>query len=273
MADRVFPLSADRQHLDREGLHKKRFPPPPPPPPPPPTPPRGPYSLPPVYTQGEPPRRFARRRSPCCCCCCYICAIAATLLLILFVLAAILYLLLQPKAPTFSITRAYITEFNMTAEPRKGGGSKGPALYLQTNVNFTVVAGNPNKKIGIQYEQINVELDYEGMEIGEGSVLSVYVGQRESEEMELQVKGMDTLLGKRVGLGLQKAVQVGSSLWVQVKTVARVRIRVWGFQSRDAKVRIDCNVELSRPLPHSGATLLSKSCKLHALALWHLNAH
>lgn len=247
MADRVFPLSTDRQHAERAELHKKRFP-------------RAPYSLPPAYYR-ERSERHASRGRLCCCCCCYICAIIATLLLILLVLAAFLYLVLQPKAPTFSITRAYITEFNLTREPKE------EPLYLQANVNFTIVAGNPNKKIGIHYEKIKVELVYEGVEIGKGSMPSFYVGKRESEEMGLQVNGEHTLLEQRVGLDLQRAVQEESNMWVQVKTVAYVSVQVWGFKSRHAKLLILCNVQMNSPLPHTNAHLLSKACKLKGLTV------
>lgn len=214
----------------------------------------------------RPPRKG---RNPCCRCFCCVCATLATLLLALIVAAAILYILLQPKAPNFSVTKAYITEFNLTTEPiQPNSGVEEAPIYLQTDVNFTVQAGNPNKEIGIYYDEIDVGLYYEGVEIGTGSLPSVYLGHKESKEMQLQLRGKDTPLVQGVGSGLQKAVGSGSSIWLQVKTVTHARIQVWGWKSRDAKVRVNCDVQISNPEAGRGTQLLSKSCKLKLVNVW-----
>lgn len=257
MADRVFPLASDREELHKRGFSTR---------------PTTTYALPPAYDR--------ERKRSCfrCSCCCYICAVLATFFLLLLILGGALYLLLQPKAPTFSITRAHITQFTLIAEhERSPSKSATQALRLQSNVNFTVVAANANKKIGFHYEQITVELAYGGEEaqqvIGRGVLpAALYVRPRGKEEVELQVKGEDILLRERVGLDLQQIVQertasTSNGVMMHVDALARLRAQVWGFRSRNVHVRIRCDVHMSRPLSHTDAHILSKACKLKSFTL------
>ncbi|KAI5064458.1 hypothetical protein GOP47_0021128, partial [Adiantum capillus-veneris] len=253
---RVFPLSGS---AEPEELRKKRF-----------------RSAPLAYhpCQHHGGRVYRRRSSKGCRCCCCLCASIAILLFLFFIAASVVYLLLQPKAPNFSVARAYITQFNVTMQPIKAGAGEGrnvgvkqPSFYLQTDLNFTAEIKNPNKKIGIYFEQVDVGLGYEGLKVGNGSLPSFYVGVKASTEIELQVKGQDAPLPEKAGLGLQKAMNTSDKMWVQVELAMRARIRVWGRRSKAFKALVYCNVEMSTPRPHTNAHILSKSCRLKFLSL------
>ncbi|KAI5061643.1 hypothetical protein GOP47_0024148 [Adiantum capillus-veneris] len=258
MADRVFPLSGDRDELHKRGFTRA-----------------SPlYSLPPAFN-GDGERRRACSR---CSCCCYICVTMAAFFLLLFIVGASLYLLLRPKAPTFSITRAHINQFALTAHEQQQRNDGGPSqsssahLHLVSDVNFTLLAENSNSKIGFRYEQVSVELSYGAQVIGRGAIpAALYVGPSDRMQVELQVKGADILLQERVGLALQKVLQgrpsSSNSVWMQVNAMTRLRVHVWSFRSREVHVHIICDVHMRRPLPRTDAHLLSKSCKLKSVTL------
>lgn len=213
------------------------------------------------------PRR--RGRSPCCCCFAWVCSILAIILILLGVAALVLYLVLEPKAPQFSVTDATISTLNVTTQPiLASNASPGVSgLYLNADVTFVVQAENPNKKIGIYYDAVDVTLFYEGAEIGTGSIPAFYQGHQSTTSLDLRMKGDDVLLTPSIGLALQNSLRSdGGSIPLKARTIAQVRIKVGSWKSRDSKFEVDCDVQISNPAagnPH----LLSKSCTFKVKSL------
>lgn len=228
------------------------------------------YKVPPPLPADHPSARAAQRqgrgRGSCCgrsCCCCIgiLCSILAAIVIILGITALVLYLVLQPKTPDFSVSDATITSFNLSAQPLSSSNAvSGASLYLNADVTFNVTAENPNKKIGIYYDEVDVTLFYGDQDIGEGAIPGFYQGHKNKTFLLLHMKGQDVGLTPALGSTLQTTLQdADNSIVLHARTMAKVRIKVGSWKSRASKFQIDCDVEMSNPTapnPH----LLSKSC-------------
>lgn len=228
-----------------------------------------PTPLPPDHPSYTRARRRRRRRSPCCCCCAWVCSILAIIIILLGVAVLVLYLVLEPKTPQFSVTGATISTFNVTTQPiLASNASPGASLYLNADVTFVVQAQNPNKKIGIFYDAVDVTLFYEGAEIGAGSIPAFYQGHQSTASLDLRMKGEDVALTPSIGLDLQTSLQSdGGSISLEARTIAQVRIKVGSWKSRDSKFEVDCDVQISNPSAAGNAHLLSKSCTFKVKSL------
>ncbi|KAJ3694083.1 hypothetical protein LUZ60_009563 [Juncus effusus] len=114
----------------------------------------------PIYRPPAPTK--SRRRSGRSCCRCFFCWVVVVILLLVF-LAAIaggaFYLLYRPHRPTFTVSSVRLSTLNLTS-----------SNSLTSNVDLTVVAHNPNKKIVFLYDDISVSISTNGVDIGDGSV-------------------------------------------------------------------------------------------------------
>ncbi|MCO5571981.1 hypothetical protein L7F22_025741 [Adiantum nelumboides] len=224
-----------------------------------------PQPLPPNHPSVRAERR--RQRRGCCCgrsCCCWLgilCSIFAAIVIILGIAALVLYLVLQPKTPDFSVSDASITSFNLSTQPLSASNAiAGASVYLNADVTFNVSAENPNKKIGIFYDAVDVTLFYDDQNIGQGSIPAFYQGHRNTTLLLLHMKGQDVGLTSTVGSTLRTTLSVASnSIFLHARTLAEVRIKVGSWKSRASKFQIDCNVEMSNPTAPN-PRLLSKSC-------------
>ncbi|XP_078432045.1 late embryogenesis abundant (LEA) hydroxyproline-rich glycoprotein family [Wolffia australiana] len=114
----------------------------------------------PAYRPQAPSRGRRRDRRGCGGRCC---AWAACAVLGLVVLAAVaggvFYLVYRPRSPSFALTSARLTAFNVTA-----GGD------LSSRVELTVTAVNPNKKVGFVYGLVRIGASTGDVWLGEGSL-------------------------------------------------------------------------------------------------------
>lgn len=92
-----------------------------------------------TYAPLAPPRK--RGRSCCCRCVCYTLCLLFLLVVAVGATIGILYLVLKPKLPDYSIDRLQLTQFALNQDSS-----------LSTAFNVTITAKNPNEKIGIYYE-------------------------------------------------------------------------------------------------------------------------
>lgn len=115
--------------------------------------PSAPAVLSPDFSGGEkqaPPQRTVpvaplpppkRRRSCFCRCMCWTLLAFVVLVVAVAATAGILYLVFNPKLPKYSVDRLRISNFTI-----------GLNNTITTTFNVTVTARNPNKKIGIYYD-------------------------------------------------------------------------------------------------------------------------
>lgn len=190
---------------------------------------------------------YHRRR----CICCSLC-IGLTLLT-LSIASLLIYFLVQPRAPKYTIQNASISQFNLSTQHQ-----------LTSNLHFTISARNPNKKIGIFYDNVNVVASYEGIQIGQGSIKPFYQGHKNTTLASLYVRGRDVALEEVVGSDLKKVLANKSSLAMRLKVISHVRIKIGLLKSWSKKIKVICDVTLSSPSARK-TQVLSKNCHLKKL--------
>ncbi|KAH7289983.1 hypothetical protein KP509_30G026900 [Ceratopteris richardii] len=240
------------------GVHKKY-------PPPQPMPKDFIYKVPQPLPRDHPSviaaHRKRRRCGGCCCCLAYMCATLAILIVVLGIAALVAYLVLQPKTPDFSVSDATVASFNLTSTPTSPSNAvSGVSQYLNADVTFNVSAENPNKKIGIYYDEVDVTLFYEGEQIGQGSIPAFYQGHRNTTILLLHMVGKDVAMTPAIGSGLQTALKdSASTVLLHARTLTTVRVKVGGWKSGASKFEVDCDVEMSNPSAPN-PRVLNKNC-------------
>lgn len=109
----------------------------------------------PTRPRPQQPTHSRRRRRSCrrFCCLCFIYTLIFILsaLLLAAIAACVFYVLYHPKHPTFSITSVKISSFNLSTPSDAGAFS-----HLNSKLDFTLTAKNPNQKIAFFYDQFSV---------------------------------------------------------------------------------------------------------------------
>ncbi|KAJ7529419.1 hypothetical protein O6H91_15G049200 [Diphasiastrum complanatum] len=196
-------------------------------------------------------RAAGRRRScnPFCCCFRWICSLLLTIIIILGIAGAVIYFALHPKTPKYNLLDAHISQLDVTNNPSE----------LSYDITFTLQAYNPNKRIGIYYDDVLIFLFYEAMQVGQSSIAPFYQGHRNTTILKSNLKGQRVGLQQPMATTLQAAItQQSIPFQIQVKVTARVKIFIW--KSPHFKVKDNCNVAISPPSAAAGARLLSQSC-------------
>ncbi|KAJ7529420.1 hypothetical protein O6H91_15G049300 [Diphasiastrum complanatum] len=229
MADRVYPASKQQPRLNGAYYNQKQ-------------------RIPPPATY-----RAAGRRcpNPFCCCLGVIFSLLVTIIIILAIAGAIIYFVLHPKAPKYNLLDAHFSQLSVTNNPSQ----------LSYDITFTLQAYNPNKKIGIYYDDVLIFMFYEDAQVGQSSIAPFYQGHRNTTILKNNLKGNRVGLQQPMATSLTAAIgQHNIPLQILVKMKVRVKIGKW--KSPHFKVKDNCGVAVSPPSAPGGAHLLSHSCKV-----------
>ncbi|KAH7429469.1 hypothetical protein KP509_09G050300 [Ceratopteris richardii] len=205
--------------------------------------------------------RFCRRS------CCWwtgtFCITSAGMAIVLGIVSVVAYLLLKPKAPSFLVSDASITAFSLSSQPIiPADAIPEVPIYLNADVTFHVTAENPNKKIGIYYEKVDVMLFYQDEKIGEGSIPPFFQGHENITFLLLHMVGKDVALTPTIGNALQTTLNnATSTISLSARTMAAVSIKIGSWKSGSWKFAINCKVKLDNPTALD-PRLMSKSCAL-----------
>lgn len=216
------------------------------------------YSAPPLANQsstgGSYPlaavSRRPRRRSGCCCCLLSFIGTLGILILIVGIATLVVYLLVRPiRKPKFTIEGIEVREFNVTNRR---------ASVLNAEMALKLEASNPNKKIGIAYDSIEMKVFYKGEKIGEGSIPGFYQGHKISTLLTIPIEGHNIALTSAAISTLQS----NATVWMAAEVTTRASVKIGRWRSWRHTFLLQCSLHLSSS-PHPGPlTVLSSSCKL-----------
>lgn len=181
-------------------------------------------------------RRPARRRLMRRCCCS---AIASLVLLIIAVGAAagILYLVVRPKAPSYSLTAVNMTGLDSVLT--------SASAALSPIVQVTVEADNKNKRLSILYQSGGtVELYFQDTKLSSGDWPKFRQGPRNITEVQLQMTGSGILMTANTRNALvndQKNKSV--PLTMHAKVPVKVKYSFITSWKITAKVKCDITVD------------------------------
>ncbi|KAK6154074.1 hypothetical protein DH2020_013713 [Rehmannia glutinosa] len=182
-------------------------------------------------------------------CLCWTISLILLLILILGILAAIIYFVFQPKIPKYSVDSMRITQFNLANDN---------SLSATFNVNIT--ARNPNRKIGIYYENgSHLSVWYTGTKLCEGSLPKFYQGHRNTTVLSLVLAGQT-----RDATGLLQSLQADQqtgSIPLNLRARVPVRIRLGRLKLMKWRFLVRCRLRVDSLAADNVIRIRDSSCR------------
>ncbi|KFK25035.1 hypothetical protein AALP_AA8G058200 [Arabis alpina] len=160
---------------------------------------------------------------------CIICIIIFLVIILLLIL--LLWAVLKPSKPHFILQDATVFTFNVTGDP--------PNL-LTSNFQFTLSSRNPNDKIGIYYDRLDVYASYQSQQITyPTSIPPVYQGHKEVNVWSPFVGGKSVSVAPYNALALnQDHTHGGVALLVRID--GRIRWKHGAFTTGKYHLYVRC---------------------------------
>lgn len=192
---------------------------------------------------------------------CGVLSLALVLLVALGVTSLALYFVYKPQVPEYAIeevvvsrlTVEQLTDANSTARApvdvtaaslirglANATSAMNGRLGLNADVNFTIVAHNPNR-VGLEYKYLNISIAYSGVAIGNSSIppFSQPPQSNTSVPASLKVRGFP--LGGEAGAIMLADIR-GGTVPLQLTIAIGARLNILGVASPFTKVALLCNV-------------------------------
>lgn len=204
--------------------------------------------LPPPATYHK-PRGQKRHRGVAGCCCCLIstfCSLLLALIVAAGITILILWLVLKPiHLPKYSLDNVDVNNFSFAKST------------LNADITYDITANNPNRKIGIKYDRIELETKYEGESLGKSVIPGFYQGHRNVTTLSSELTVVNAILSSSDSTSLTNQI-TANNVPLHVRADAKVHVRIGKYTSPGFWVRVDCDVNMGV----SPAKVISKSCKL-----------
>ncbi|KAK2418511.1 NDR1/HIN1 protein [Trifolium repens] len=190
--------------------------------------------------------RYSHRRSRSCCSCLFgfIWKLLVTIIVLAGLAVLIFYLIVQPRSFKFYVTEANLTKFDYTNN----------TLHYDMVLNFT--ARNPNKKLGIYYDDVKAQAFYEGSRFAIVDVITFKNSFRQDKKRSDPMSGVFTgqqllmLDNDQVSeFNKDKNVEVYD---IYVKLNFRIRFRLGDLISGGYKPKVKCHLKV--PLTSNNTT-------------------
>lgn len=179
----------------------------------------------------RPPKR---QKSCCRCLCCTICFLFA-LVAVIAIICGILYLVVQPRFPKYSVESIKITNFSINGD-------------LTTNCQFAVnvSARNPNSKIGIYYlDNSHLAVLYSGTELCTVALPVFYQGYKNTTFLDLALSGTGAKLTSAM-VSTLKEQQQQARVPLNLKADVPVKIKLGNLTLMKITVRVQWDLVVDR---------------------------
>lgn len=149
---------------------------------------------------------------------------------IILLAALITWAILQPKKPRFILQDATIYAFNVTAVPN----------LLTSNFQVTISSRNPNSKLGIYYDQLDIYATYRSQQITYYTSLPpTYQGHKDVNVWSPFVYGTNVPVAPYNGLALSQD-QANGNIGLLIKINGRIKWKVGSIMTGRYHVHVTC---------------------------------
>ncbi|XP_004299452.1 PREDICTED: protein YLS9 [Fragaria vesca subsp. vesca] len=187
--------------------------------------------------------------STCCRCICWALSILLLVLIIIGATAGILYLIFRPKLPSYSVNSLKISDLRLNLDM---------SLYAKFDVKIT--AENPNKKIGIYYEQGGqLSVWYTNMRLCEGALPKFYQGHQNKTVLNVALTGQNQY-GSTLMNALQQQQQTGS-IPLDLKVNAPVAIELGTLKLRKVRILGKCLLVVDSLTTNNFISIKADNCR------------
>jgi len=150
---------------------------------------------------------------------------------ILLVIILLVWAVLQPKKPRFVVQDASVFAFNVSVSSPN---------FLSSNIQVTVISRNPNDKIGVYYDKLDIYAVYRNQQITYYTAIPpVYQGHKDVNVWSPFIYGTNVPIAPYNGDALAQD-QSNGAIWLMIKIDGRVRWKVGGFVSGRYRLHVTC---------------------------------
>ncbi|KAK7321447.1 hypothetical protein VNO77_32100 [Canavalia gladiata] len=195
----------------------------------------------------KPPKK---RRSCCCRFLCWFISILLILIVAIGITIGILFLVFRPKLPKYSVDELRVTQFDLADNNS-----------LSVTFNLTIIARNPNKKIGIDYRGgSHISAWYMDTKLCEGSLPKFYQGHRNITVLSIPLIG-HTQDASGLQSTIQQQLQQTGNVPLNLKVKQPVRIKLGKLKLFKIKFRVRCRLVVDNLNANNSIRIRSSSCK------------
>uniref|UniRef100_A0A0A0L0D0 Late embryogenesis abundant protein LEA-2 subgroup domain-containing protein n=1 Tax=Cucumis sativus TaxID=3659 RepID=A0A0A0L0D0_CUCSA len=195
--------------------------------------------------------RHHHRPSPCRRFLCFI----LLLLLLSAITSALVFLILQPDLPRFSILAVSISRI------------KPNTTSFSPQFNVTIRAENHNKNIGIYYEKNStVSMNLSDVMLCEGALPLLYQPPRNVTVMRVKVKGSGIRLSSSTGKAFEDWEKEGKTLRMKVDVRGPMKMKLYWMEMRwRIRAKVTCKILVKKEM---GKTKVMEEKCDHSMKLW-----
>uniref|UniRef100_A0A5B7A6G4 Late embryogenesis abundant protein LEA-2 subgroup domain-containing protein n=1 Tax=Davidia involucrata TaxID=16924 RepID=A0A5B7A6G4_DAVIN len=154
----------------------------------------------------------------------------STFLLSILSLIFLVWLILHPTKPDFSLREADIYQLNLSATPH----------LLNSSIQLTLFSKNPNKKVGIYYDDLQVYASYKGQQITVNTPLPpFYQGHEDSNLLTASLVGAGLPVAPSFGYEVGRD-QTAGKLVLSLKVNGRLQWKVGTWVSGRYRINVNC---------------------------------
>ncbi|XP_004497666.1 NDR1/HIN1-like protein 10 [Cicer arietinum] len=208
-------------------------------------------------------RRSSRHDDGCCCGClscicgCFrgccgcifnfilsiICKILTTIIIIVVILGFLFWLIVRPNVLKFTVTDASLSQFNFT---------NNNTLHYNLALNISI--RNPNKRVGIYYDNIETLAFYKDVRFGSQTLGTFFQRHKNTSLLNPVFKGQQV-----VPLNSDQISEFDNEMkdgvyGIDVKVLLNVRFKLWLFKTGKVKPKVRCDLKV--PLKSKNGTSL-----------------
>ncbi|XP_051143061.1 NDR1/HIN1-like protein 26 [Andrographis paniculata] len=153
----------------------------------------------------------------------------STLFFSLLSLICLLWFILHPTKPQFSLKQADVNQLNLS----------GPSL-LNSSIEITLLSINPNKKVGIYFDEFLLYASYKGQKITpDTSISAFYQGHEEINLLSASLVGNQQPVAPSFAYEVQHDQHTGK-LALSFKVMGRLRWKVGTWVSGRYRFVVNC---------------------------------
>lgn len=196
-----------------------------------------------------------RRRGTCAAVCCFCLvgwiSVLITAVIGLGVAALIIWLVLRPiHTPSYEVRDATFSQFRYHPTSHT----------LDAAFAYTVVADNPNRKIGVRYDSINIDTAYMGQTLTPSTTIpGFYHGHRNVTKIPVKFSTTGFELDTAAGDTLNDQLTTGSTVTLAMRVDVQAQLKIGIVRTPWYTVHVNCDVNIKPPV-EAGASA-AVACK------------
>ncbi|KAL3620134.1 hypothetical protein CASFOL_035046 [Castilleja foliolosa] len=157
----------------------------------------------------------------------YIACALLGLIVLVGLIVLITWLAVQPKKLKYTLEQGSITRYNLSKHD-----------HLNANFHFVLRANNPNKRISLYYDKIDVTVSYEDQTLSVNNVHPFYQPRRNVTHLGMDLMAKDAVVYGAVARDLRMEWAAGE-VGLDLKIRAKIRMKIGLFKIH-RKLKVHC---------------------------------